>query len=90
MSLSELNRIAQTPEPEDDSPSRGYGLFYTPEGSPGGDAVDEVRRLYEMGNGEVNELVEAGRRREEVAGVLRGALKKRGVKVSRVVGRGAQ
>ncbi|KAF2278400.1 uncharacterized protein EI97DRAFT_440873 [Westerdykella ornata] len=100
MSIAELERRMQrTPEPaEQDTPRGGYGLYYTPEGSPSGGGVegeDEamvrgLRRLArEMEEGGVERLVEARRRRREVGGLLGEAVRKRGVRVVRVGERGA-
>ncbi|ORY15814.1 hypothetical protein BCR34DRAFT_477318 [Clohesyomyces aquaticus] len=82
MSISELNRRAMTPE--DSTPSRGYGLFYTPTGSPtqngehGKMGVDDLDRF------DVEGLRERSLRRKKVAGTLTDALMKRGIKVTKV------
>lgn len=84
MSLSELNRTVQTPEP-DDTPSRGYGLFYTPDGSPTANGSDSLLKLAnQMEDGNIDGLREAQARRKKVAGALVEAVKKRGVKVTNV------
>lgn len=85
MSLSELNRTVQTPEPEE-TPSKGYGLFYTPVGSPTENGSGSLIKLAnDMDNDEnITSLREANDRRKKVAGTLKAALEKRGVKVTKV------
>jgi nucleoporin NUP159 len=85
MSIGDLNRAVQTPEPEE-TPSRGYGLFYTPEGSPSQDGFGSLRRLAdEMEAEDFSGFREASQRRKQVAKALAGACQGRGVKVTRVV-----
>jgi nucleoporin NUP159 len=84
MSLSELNRTARTPEVESSpTPTKGYGLFYTPEGSPttGG---KEIARLSDVVDENMDTLRETARRRKAVARDLRTVLLDRGIKVMRV------
>lgn len=84
MSLSELNRTAQTPEP-DDTPSRGYGLYYTPDSSPtAGGANYLVKLSNELDAIDMSDLVEASQRRRQVASALGNVVRRRGVKVTKV------
>jgi nucleoporin NUP159 len=84
ISISELNRSVQTPE-QDNTPSKGYGLFYTPEGSTTGEDSDELRRLADkMENGDLEPLREVNRKRKQVASRLTGVILKKGVKVTKV------
>ncbi|KAF2794983.1 hypothetical protein K505DRAFT_360589 [Melanomma pulvis-pyrius CBS 109.77] len=83
MSLSELNRRAMTPEVEETTPSRGYGLFYTPEGSPTpGDSL--VRLANKMDDDTLVGLREMAERRKKLAQGLANAVLKRGVKVTSI------
>ncbi|KAF2707374.1 hypothetical protein K504DRAFT_504544 [Pleomassaria siparia CBS 279.74] len=83
MSLSELNRKAMTPEMDETTPSRGYGLFYTPEGSPTpGDSL--VRLANKMDDNALVGLRETAARRKKLAQGLANAVLKRGVKVTRI------
>ncbi|KAF2176361.1 hypothetical protein K469DRAFT_645790 [Zopfia rhizophila CBS 207.26] len=83
MSLSELNKTVQTPEQEDDTPSRGFGLFYTPEGSPTR-AGFNLRLADDMGDEDMAFLKDCKTRRKKTASSLTEAILKRGVKVTRV------
>jgi nucleoporin NUP159 len=84
MSLSELNRTVQTPEP-DETPSKGYGLYYTPEGSPTQNGFGSLIRLAnEMDTVDMNALRETNQRRKKVASALTTTIQKRGVKVTKV------
>jgi nucleoporin NUP159 len=84
MSLSELNRTAQTPEP-DDTPSRGYGLYYTPDSSPTAGGANYLAKLSnDLDAIDMSDLVEASQRRRQVAGALGNVVRRRGVKVTKV------
>ncbi|KAF2658122.1 hypothetical protein K491DRAFT_653606 [Lophiostoma macrostomum CBS 122681] len=84
LSLAELNRTVRTPE-HDDTPSKGYGLFYTPEGSPTQPGSQTLVALgSRIENGDMTALREANARRKEVAKKLMDAVGKRGVKVTKV------
>jgi nucleoporin NUP159 len=84
MSLSELNRTVQTPEP-DETPSKGYGLYYTPDSSPKADGAGRLAKLADdLDDADMAELVAASQRRRQVADVLGNAVRKRGVKVTKV------
>ncbi|KAI8939792.1 hypothetical protein NX059_003531 [Plenodomus lindquistii] len=84
LSLRELNRRALTPEVEaSPTPTKGYGLFSTPKGesaTPG----NELARLNEAVDENIDSLRAAARRRKQVALGLKKALAERGVKVTRV------
>jgi nucleoporin NUP159 len=83
MSLSELNRRALTPEVEaTPTPSKGYGLFYTPEGSP--TPGNQIAHLSDLVDENMDGLRETARKRREVATGLKNALVKRGVKTTKV------
>lgn len=88
MSLSDLNRTVRTPEQPEDTPTNGYGLFYTPQGSPTQDVFESelVRLANEMEKGDLSGLVEAGRRRKGVAAAVGKAVKGRKVRVTTVGG----
>jgi nucleoporin NUP159 len=83
MSLSELNRRALTPE-VDVTPiaSKGYGLDYTLEGSPGPGI--ELARISDFVDDNIDSLRETARRRKEVAMGLKKALIARGLKSTTV------
>jgi nucleoporin NUP159 len=82
MSLSELNRRALTPEVESSpTPTKGYGLFYTPEGSP--TPGKEIARLSDLVDENMDSLRETARRRRVVAKGLKTALLDRGIKVTK-------
>jgi nucleoporin NUP159 len=84
MSLGELNRTVQTPEP-DDTPSKGYGLYYTPDSSPTSNGANYLAKLADdLDAIDISELVEASQRRRQVAGALANAVRRRGVKVTKV------
>jgi nucleoporin NUP159 len=83
MSLSELNRRALTPEVEaTPTPSKGYGLFYTPETSP--TPGNQIAHLSDLVDENIDGLRETARKRRVVATGLKDALVKRGVKVTKV------
>lgn len=83
LSLTELNRRALTPEVESTPNSgKGYGLFYTPQGSPA--AGNELARLSDLVDDNIDGLRETARRRRAVAEGLRRALGERGVRVTAV------
>lgn len=77
MSLMDLNRVALTPE-QPDTPSRGYGLFYTPRGSP--DGQKSLASLADWVDDDLGRLRETAKRRRAMAGNLAAALRNRGVK----------
>ncbi|KAJ4348408.1 uncharacterized protein N0V89_009782 [Didymosphaeria variabile] len=77
MSLRQLNQVAMTPE-QSDTPSKGYGLFYTPEGSPSG--CRNLASLADMVDDDLERLRETAKRRRDIAASLATALKDRGVK----------
>lgn len=79
MSLMELNRVALTPERSTESPSNGYGLFYTPQGSPTS-GPKNLSRIADMVDDDLDRLKEVAKRRKDVAGSLQVALANRGVK----------
>ena len=84
LSLRELNRRALTPDVDADAtPSKGYGLFYTPEGSPS--SGNQIARLGDLVDDHIDSLRVVARRRREVAQGLKRALVERGVKLT-VVG----
>jgi nucleoporin NUP159 len=83
MSLSELNRRALTPDVESTpTPSKGYGLFYTPEGSPS--SGKEIARLSDLVDDNIDSLRQTARTRKQVAKGLKNALLDRGIKVTNV------
>jgi len=85
MTLSEINRRALTPDVEaTPTPSKGYGLFYTPEGSPSSDKGMEIGRLSDLVDEHMDSLRDTARSRKQVANGLKAALLKRGVKVTKV------
>lgn len=81
LSLTELNRRALTPEVKDETPSKGYGLFYDAQENAGG---NELARLSDLVDDNIDELRETARRRRTVANGLRKALLERGVKETKV------
>ena len=82
MSLTELNRRALTPEVKDDTPSKGYGLFYDAQETTTG---TELLHLSNMVDDSINELRQTARTRRTVASGLRKALLERGVRTTTVV-----
>ncbi|KAF2846041.1 hypothetical protein T440DRAFT_459198 [Plenodomus tracheiphilus IPT5] len=83
LSLREINRRALTPEVDaSPTPTKGYGLFYTPEGSP--TPGKELARLGDLVDENIDTLRLAARRRREVAKGLKRALGERGVKMTTV------
>jgi nucleoporin NUP159 len=83
MSLSELNRQAMTPEVETTpTASKGYGLFYTPQGSPA--PGNELALMSDLVDEKIDGLRETARRRRTVAQGLKKVLVERGVKETRV------
>ncbi|KAH6873174.1 hypothetical protein BKA58DRAFT_468824 [Alternaria rosae] len=83
MTLTELNRRALTPEVESPpTPSKGYGLFYTPEGSP--TSGKEIARLSDLVDDNIDSLRQTARTRKQVAKGLKNALLDRGIKVTKV------
>ncbi|KAG9380372.1 Nucleoporin-FG domain containing protein [Pyrenophora tritici-repentis] len=85
MTLSEVNRRALTPDVEaTPTPGKGYGLFYTPEGSPSSGKGMEVSRLGDLVDEHMDTLRETAKSRKQVANGLKAALLKRGVKVTKV------
>jgi nucleoporin NUP159 len=83
MSLSELNRQAMTPEVETTpTASKGYGLFYTPQGSPA--PGNELALMSDLVDENIDGLRETARRRRTVAQGLKKVLVARGVKQTRV------
>jgi nucleoporin NUP159 len=83
MSLSELNRRALTPDVESTpTPSKGYGLFYTPESSPA--SGKEIARLSDLVDDNIDSLRQTARTRKQVAKGLKNALLDRGIKVTNV------
>jgi nucleoporin NUP159 len=84
MSLTELNRRALTPDVETTpNTSKGYGLFYTPQGSPAA-AGNELARLSDLVDDNIDGLRDMARRRRTVAKGLRKVLVERGVRVTTV------
>jgi nucleoporin NUP159 len=84
MSLSELNRRALTPD-VDATPtaaSKGYGLSYSPDGAAG--SGNELARMSDMVDENIETLRATARRRKQVAGGLKRALIERGVKTTKV------
>lgn len=83
LSLSELNRRALTPEVDATSTSsRGYGLFYTPDGSP--KAGKELSNMSDLVDRNLDSLREMTKRRRTVAAGLKNALIERGVKITTI------
>ena len=82
MSLTELNRRALTPEVKDDTPSKGYGLFYDAQETATG---TELLHLSNMVDDNIKELCQTARTRRTVASGLRKALLERGVKTTTVI-----
>jgi nucleoporin NUP159 len=83
MSLSELNRRALTPD-VDATPtaaSKGYGLSYTSEGGASG---NELARMSDMVDENIETLRATARRRKQVAAGLKQALLDRGIKTTKV------
>ncbi|UPX19572.1 uncharacterized protein EKO05_0009831 [Ascochyta rabiei] len=80
LSLTDLNRRALTPEVDDATPNKGYGLFYTPQGSPA--PGNELARLSDLVDDNMDSLRETARRRRTVASGLRKALLERGIKTT--------
>ncbi|KAI4668619.1 uncharacterized protein J4E78_002446 [Alternaria triticimaculans] len=84
MTLTDLSRRALTPEVESTpTPSKGYGLFYTPEGSP--TSGKEIARLSDLVDDNIDSLRQTARTRKQVAKGLKNALLDRGIKVTKVV-----
>ncbi|PVI06970.1 hypothetical protein DM02DRAFT_581602 [Periconia macrospinosa] len=81
VSLSKLNRTAMTPE-VDETPTKGFGLFYTPEGSPSADKT--LAKLGEMDDKDLARLREKARRRRNAAESLEDVLVRKGVRQTRV------
>ncbi|KAI4930553.1 uncharacterized protein J4E92_004385 [Alternaria infectoria] len=83
MTLTDLSRRALTPEVESTpTPSKGYGLFYTPEGSP--TSGKEIARLSDLVDDNIDSLRQTARTRKQVAKGLKNALLDRGIKVTKV------
>lgn len=81
MSLRELNRRALTPEVEaSPTPTKGYGLFYTPQGSP--TPGSQLARLGDIVDENIDSLRATARRRKQVAAGLKKALVERGIKTT--------
>ncbi|KAK7192868.1 hypothetical protein DPSP01_013164 [Paraphaeosphaeria sporulosa] len=78
VTLRELNQVAMTPE-HNETPSKGYGLFYTPQGSLSG-AEGNLAGLADRVDDELERLRETARRRRDIADTLKAALADRGVK----------
>jgi nucleoporin NUP159 len=76
-SLRELNQVAMTPE-QSETPSKGYGLFYTPQGSLSGGR--NLSSLADMVDDDLERLRETARRRKNIADRLKSVLADRGVK----------
>jgi nucleoporin NUP159 len=83
MSIADLNRSVRTPEPDDDTPSKGFGLFYTPPGSPTRTSFN-LKIADDMNDEDLEFLKETTKRRKQVAASLKSAVLKRGVKVTRM------
>lgn len=77
ITLRELNQVAMTPE-QTETPNKGYGLFYTPPGSPSGGG--NLSSLADMVDDDLDRLRETARRRRNIADTLKAALADRGVK----------
>ncbi|KAF2444261.1 hypothetical protein P171DRAFT_521621 [Karstenula rhodostoma CBS 690.94] len=77
VTLRELNQVAMTPE-QTEAPSKGYGLFFTPPGSPSGGG--NLASLADMVDDDLDRLRESARRRKNIADTLKAALADRGVK----------
>lgn len=83
MSLRELNRRALTPDVESSpTPTKGYGLFFTPEGSP--TSGNQLARLGDLVDENIDTLRATARRRKQVAAGLKKALVERGIKTTTV------
>lgn len=83
MSLRELNRRALTPDVEaSPTPTKGYGLYYIPEGSPS--PKNQLAHIETVVNDQLDVLRATARRRKVVAGDLKKALIVRGVKTTRI------
>ncbi|CAO2656058.1 Nn.00g048610.m01.CDS01 [Neocucurbitaria sp. VM-36] len=85
ITLAELNRRALTPDVDaatTPTPSKGYGLYYTPQGSPTPNG--ELAKLGDLVDESIDRLRETARRRRGVAGGLKRALVERGVKITSV------
>lgn len=80
MSLSELKRKAMTPEAQN-TPTNGYGFFYTPEGSP--TPARTMERLGNMVNESLPALRETAKRRRDIAEKLATVLIERGVRTTK-------
>ncbi|KAF2201882.1 hypothetical protein GQ43DRAFT_393245 [Delitschia confertaspora ATCC 74209] len=85
MTLTDLARVAQTPEPEEeeDTPGKGFGLYYTPEGSPEGTST-KLKLADEIDEEDLQFLRETRRERKVVVRSLAKAVIERGVKVTRM------
>lgn len=84
LTLADLNRRALTPEVENTpTPSKGYGLFYTPEGSPTAGGKD-IAHLSDLVDENMDTLRETARKRKQVAKDLRSVLLDRGIKATKV------
>ncbi|KAL1602751.1 hypothetical protein SLS60_006172 [Paraconiothyrium brasiliense] len=77
MSLRQLNQVAMTPE-QSETPGKGYGLFYTPEGSPSG--CRNLSSLADIVDDDLERLRQTAKRRRNIAASLATALKDRGAK----------
>ncbi|KAL5431928.1 hypothetical protein PMIN07_008786 [Paraphaeosphaeria minitans] len=77
VSLRELNHVAMTPE-QNQTPSKGYGLFYTPQGSLS--AEGDLAGLADRVDDNLERLRETARRRRSIAATLKAALADRGIK----------
>ncbi|RMZ70146.1 nuclear pore complex subunit [Pyrenophora seminiperda CCB06] len=78
MTLSEINRRALTPDVEaTPTPSKGYGFFYTPEGSPSLGKGMEIARLSDLVDERMDSLRDTAKSRKQVANGLKAALLKR-------------
>jgi nucleoporin NUP159 len=66
-----------TPE-QSETPSKGYGLFYTPQGSLSGGR--NLSSLADMVDDDLERLRETARRRKNIADRLKSVLADRGVK----------
>ncbi|KAF2466810.1 uncharacterized protein BDR25DRAFT_345395 [Lindgomyces ingoldianus] len=82
MSTSELNRRAMTPD--EDTPSRGFGLFYTPNNSPTQNGGHRKLDVGDLDGFDIEALRESALRRKKVAEALTDALLIRGVKFTKV------
>ena len=83
MSLSELNRRALTPNVEaTPTRSRGYGLYFTPDGSPM--PATNLAHLSDLVDENIDSLRETAQKRRTIAAGLKKALVERGVKSTKV------